>query len=301
MRRNAFTLVELLVVVAIIGLLVAMLIPSLDAARHLALSAICRGNLNQIGKAFQAADAATPPSPGGPRLPLFQPRSWPGVPMNVVSTPRMYLCPEEGDKGGSINDYFIHSNWDGKSVGGAGVDIPFDPDDYLCRIVSETADYIDYGFEDGINWDLDNGTIDITIRVTKRPPYVGTYMSTGYQGASSPYVGVLSLYCGGGVVPGWEDFRNVPTGKTFNIKSGGTNYGINNLVGRYVLGPDTVVLLDYNELIANRGEDIGLALEKVVKRHRGSVNVLFADLSVRGLNSAQLDPNIGTNADRWSP
>ena len=48
MRRDAFTLVELLVVVAIVGLLLSVLIPGLAAAREAARSAKCKSNLRQL-------------------------------------------------------------------------------------------------------------------------------------------------------------------------------------------------------------------------------------------------------------
>lgn len=53
MRRGAFTLVEMLVVVAIIAALVAILAPGLGVARGNARAVVCRANLHQVGIATQ--------------------------------------------------------------------------------------------------------------------------------------------------------------------------------------------------------------------------------------------------------
>jgi prepilin-type N-terminal cleavage/methylation domain-containing protein len=63
-RRAAFTLVELLVVMAIIGVLVALLLPAVQSARETARRTQCSNNLRQIALAhlnFESAYGVFPP------------------------------------------------------------------------------------------------------------------------------------------------------------------------------------------------------------------------------------------------
>ncbi|MDF3127680.1 prepilin-type N-terminal cleavage/methylation domain-containing protein [Kiritimatiellaeota bacterium B1221] len=50
--REAFTLIEMLVVIAIIAMLVSLLSPAIRAARASAKKAVCAGNLHEIGEAL---------------------------------------------------------------------------------------------------------------------------------------------------------------------------------------------------------------------------------------------------------
>ena len=54
-QRNAFTLIELLVTIAVISLLVALLLPAVNAARARARAIKCAAHLSQIGRTFHKA------------------------------------------------------------------------------------------------------------------------------------------------------------------------------------------------------------------------------------------------------
>lgn len=59
-KRDAFTLVEMLVVISIIGTLAALLLPAISRARESARGVECKNNLKQFGVAFIARSTTTP-------------------------------------------------------------------------------------------------------------------------------------------------------------------------------------------------------------------------------------------------
>jgi len=73
-RRFAFTLVELLVVVAIIGILISLLLSAVQAAREAGRRASCKNNLHQIALAvhlYHDANNLLPPAAEIPRGAVF--------------------------------------------------------------------------------------------------------------------------------------------------------------------------------------------------------------------------------------
>ena len=64
-KKFGFTLVELLVVMAIIGVLMGLLLPAVQAARESARKTACANNMRQIGLAMLNYEAATRLMPCG--------------------------------------------------------------------------------------------------------------------------------------------------------------------------------------------------------------------------------------------
>jgi prepilin-type N-terminal cleavage/methylation domain-containing protein len=91
-QPNAFTLVELLVVIAVIGILAALLLPVLANSKDKARRVTCAQNLRQLGLALSLytmdnGDVLPPPQqPGG---------YWPTVLKPEYSNFKLLLCPTD--------------------------------------------------------------------------------------------------------------------------------------------------------------------------------------------------------------
>lgn len=108
-KKNCFTLIELLIVIAIIAILSAMLLPTLNAAREKGKRAACGSNLKQIG--FGLLSYANDYNgwfpvavSGGTVYPIYSnkyPYSWrynaPLLCPGYIASGKIFFCPSSRD------------------------------------------------------------------------------------------------------------------------------------------------------------------------------------------------------------
>lgn len=100
MRRRAFTLVEILVVIGIIALLAALLFPVFTRARAAARRAACISNLRQIGMAVRIYRQEQ----GG--LPLHLSSLYP----DYVKDACLFICPSDSQAGQHEGNDWLEGN-----------------------------------------------------------------------------------------------------------------------------------------------------------------------------------------------
>jgi prepilin-type N-terminal cleavage/methylation domain-containing protein/prepilin-type processing-associated H-X9-DG protein len=100
---RAFTLVELLVVITIIGILIALLLPAVQAAREAARRMTCSNNLKQIGLAVLGYEETFSMFPAGAVIPSGGGR---GTPFYVSILPYLELSNIE-----ALYDYRLPDGW----------------------------------------------------------------------------------------------------------------------------------------------------------------------------------------------
>jgi len=332
MNRRAFTLVELLVVIVILGLLLALLVPAVQHAWALARMTICRGNLHHIYQTFAVSSADSSRRVGGTTF-FPTPEAWVGTAIRYSETSNILSCPEfsaevvqgtagQGTAGNPLSRLayvhrvrnfqvpfddpahqgFGHMNlgtWTGSDARGEYIEIGLNDNSPI------TENYINtYESHDGIirvYLDVGGETIAKLIKYS-----CGEYNCVLFDGKPL-FVGPddpAGVTDPASKMYGWMGPGTSKNGMEVDLGAGGTatcSYGMAKGAEQFGAAHHKILVMDYDKYIADPTISEMHDLLQTAARHSGQINVLFTDGSVLSFGPTEIDPLIPGHAYLWAP
>jgi prepilin-type N-terminal cleavage/methylation domain-containing protein/prepilin-type processing-associated H-X9-DG protein len=313
--RRGFTLVELMIAIAIIGVLCGLLAPAVQRIRQAAYRTQCANNLKNLGFAYRHWRDVY-------QVKTFPTTSWVSELSPYVENAKItYRCP--------LGELYDSAGGDGMSIavflnnrstpllfsdyGNTNI-IKIEKAGSRCRKSSRYADPGNGGWiaEFELTYDTAdrNNVLDFNdLYLLIEPQTNGTTKVTYFRGDD-----------GGTVTSGGNQFvdlldqilnpvcTDIRIGQFGYIPGTGqpTSYGINSRAVALDLDAAKILLVEYKNTIARvvapANADLALYGTNIAPRHVGLLNVLFADGHVDVRSPVDVDPRDATTlASFWTP
>ena len=290
-HRTGFTLVELLVVISIIAILMALLLPAVQATRASGRKTQCANNLHQIGIAYNNFQSKYPNK-------RVQAGSWMGsLRPFMEGQQQMYICPE----GLSTTAGLVGSTTPAKAKvlkqGEPWVDITPFGEGSLCKRIDTGPGTYQLKFDSGWVLDWDDFWFDCVEKD-------GTTTMTCVKYDSALHLSFQVLAADGTMIIDLN--YNSWKGRSFSFPTEGerSSYGMNIAASKLLSDSHRILVLDYNRTIADvvgpNYKDTWA--DMVAPRHKGTCNVLYVDGNVGSLPPSAMDPSKkAIRNELWNP